>query len=662
VTHRTSTLAVLALGLALLISAAFVVIGLALPDDGAVAAWTGHWLSPTGSLLCATAALVWARRAGRFPWVAAGLACGAAAGYLYSALYRNDPSPPSPSLADPLYLAVYPLVIAGFVAQARRQAGRRRTPGQWLDGLIAALVVGAIWTLALLEPLGRASSAGGASPGDVVLTLAYPVADLGLVAALAAVCAMHEWRRDAARLLFGAGVLLYAIADSMWALWLARGANVDGGLVAAAYVAAFSLWALTVSRPDRLTRRGRGRAAALAPAVFGLVSVGMLVGGALWHGSSVSLVLAASAVLATLARFARTSLQNAALLAATRDEADTDPLTGLGNRRSLEVALDAAAGPHAVVLFDLDGFKLYNDTFGHPAGDLLLRRIADLLVAALGGDGGAYRVGGDEFCVVAPFPADGDPDALGARLAEAMTVTGDGFHVGASFGAMPLTPGTSSADALSAADRRLYQHKHRGRLSARRQSADVLLAVLAERIPEFRRRGGTIAESAVRVGERLGMGQGELDQLREAAALHDIGKLAVPDAILHKSGRLSHDEWALLRRHPLIGQRVLDAAPSLASVGAIVRATHERYDGQGYPDRVAGAAIPLAARIIFVCNAYEAMRLPRPHRPARDLPGALAELRRCAGTQFDPGVVAAFCATHEHEEGTTGLTRDETVV
>ena len=134
----------------------------------------------------------------------------------------------------------------------------------------------------------------------------------------------------------------------------------------------------------------------------------------------------------------------------------------------------------------------------------------------------------------------------------------------------------------------------------------------------------------------------ELTELRLAAELHDVGKMAIPEQILHKPGPLDDDEWAFVRRHPLIGERIVGAAPALAQAAKLVRSTHERFDGTGYPDRLAGEQIPLGARIIAACDAFVAMTSPRPHAEQRTIPKAVAELRRCAGTQFDPTVVDAL--------------------
>jgi HD-GYP domain-containing protein (c-di-GMP phosphodiesterase class II) len=148
-----------------------------------------------------------------------------------------------------------------------------------------------------------------------------------------------------------------------------------------------------------------------------------------------------------------------------------------------------------------------------------------------------------------------------------------------------------------------------------------------------------VAELAGAVGERLGIEGKELRELRQAAALHDIGKVAVPDAIINKPARLTGEEWAFMRRHTLIGERILSAAPALCDAARLIRSSHEAWDGSGYPDGLAEAEIPLGSRIIAVCDAFDAMISARPYAPSKTTQAALAELRRCSGTQFDPSIV-----------------------
>jgi diguanylate cyclase (GGDEF)-like protein len=326
----------------------------------------------------------------------------------------------------------------------------------------------------------------------------------------------------------------------------------------------------------------------------------------------------------------------------------TDPLTGVRNRRSLMSDLDEtlATGDDAVLaIFDLDGFKEYNDRFGHPAGDSLLIRLTSALEATVAGQARAYRLGGDEFCVLSGPLGGKDPDTLVERWRACFSEHGEGFSVSASSGAARLPEETADAsEALRLCDRRMYASKHSRRASPDRQARDVLLAALAERDDGLGEHLTGVATAAKRVGMRLGVARRDLQDLVYAAELHDVGKVAIPDSILSKPGPLDAGEWDFMRRHTVIGERILAAAPSMKAVASIVRATHERCDGGGYPDGVSREAIPMAARIIAVCDAYDAMVAARPYRPAISHVPALAELRRCAGPQFDPRVVEAFAA------------------
>jgi diguanylate cyclase (GGDEF)-like protein len=337
-------------------------------------------------------------------------------------------------------------------------------------------------------------------------------------------------------------------------------------------------------------------------------------------------------------------------LRASRRELETaaasDLLTGLPNRRQLMLDLEArtgrAADPAVLLLFDLDGFKNYNDSFGHLAGDALLARLGQALERSMRPHGRAYRLGGDEFCVLATASARAEVE----RLAPAALVErGDGFEVTSSYGAVVIPEeAAGSSEALLIADQRMYAHKNSGRATARRQSTDVLLRALAERHPSLEGHLGGVAHLAETVGRHLGLEGDALDHVRVAAELHDVGKVAIPDAILNKPGPLDDDEWAFMRRHTLIGERIVAAAPALGTVAKLVRASHERWDGDGYPDRTAGEDIPLGARIVAVCDAYDAIVADRAYRRGRSAAEAMDELERCAGAQFDPAVVAAFAA------------------
>jgi diguanylate cyclase (GGDEF)-like protein len=332
---------------------------------------------------------------------------------------------------------------------------------------------------------------------------------------------------------------------------------------------------------------------------------------------------------------------------AVRQQAVTDPLTGLGNRRKLSADLAAAlrdpctSRPSLLLLFDLDGFKDYNDTFGHLAGDALLSRLGRKLDHAVAGVGSAYRLGGDEFC--AHIQLDGlDSDAVILQAAAALSESGAELSVEASLGVVLLPHEADSADhALQVADERMYANK-RSRSAARSQAGEVLLRTMHAKQPALDEHSSNVAELATRVARRLGLGGEALDEIARAAELHDIGKVGIPDAILNKPSTLTDREWEFIYQHTILGERILHGAPALRPVARLVRASHERWDGTGYPDRLRGEEIPLGARIVAVCDAYEAMTADRTYRAAVSHELACQELRRWAGTQFDPEVVEAF--------------------
>ncbi|MDX6621525.1 MAG: hypothetical protein QOK36_3911, partial [Gaiellales bacterium] len=325
-------------------------------------------------------------------------------------------------------------------------------------------------------------------------------------------------------------------------------------------------------------------------------------------------------------------------------QATHDALTGLANRRKLysdaaHALSEPGARSFALALFDLDGFKAYNDAFGHPAGDALLARLGHQIDDAIGGHGIAYRMGGDEFCVLT-WAADPEQALEDARVA--LCCEGDGFSVRCSRGAA-LVPSqaTTLEQALQFADERLYADKRANQVRDTQHARDALVQLVAEQ-RQLSPNIINLADLAAATATRLGLSPDDITCTRIAAALHDIGKTALPDAILNKAGPLDSDERAFVQRHAVIGERILTATPTLARIAPIVRASHERPDGKGYPDGLTVDGIPIGARIIAVVDAFDAMISPRPYKAPMSVTEAVAELRRCAGTQFDATVVQAF--------------------
>ena len=371
---------------------------------------------------------------------------------------------------------------------------------------------------------------------------------------------------------------------------------------------------------------------------------------------------AAAALLLLLAAFAyfyvrsaaaaeavkRLAREKQALLTVSRVEARTDALTHLGNRRALASHLaNAFTAPREsrellFAMFDLDGFKQYNDTFGHSAGDALLQRLGGRLAdAAKAHAGAAYRMGGDEFCVLARVGAESAEKLLNDTVT-ALQDSGDGWHVGCSQGAVWIpSEAATESQALKLADERMYANKA-DRSSASQQVSDALLQVITEQSVTLDDHVERVSELAGATAEALGEPEQEVMRIRLAARLHDVGKTAIPASILDKPGPLNEHEWEFVHRHPLIGERIVLAAPALAATAALIRSSHERIDGEGYPDGLAGDDLPLGSRIIAVCDAFDAMTSDRPYQHAISTDAALEELTRHAGTQFDAKVVAAF--------------------
>ena len=349
----------------------------------------------------------------------------------------------------------------------------------------------------------------------------------------------------------------------------------------------------------------------------------------------------------------------------------TDPLTGLGNHRHFHERLQRGlldaqeqSTPLTLCLVDIDDFKQVNDTYGHPSGDRLLSQVASRL--RQGGE--AFRLGGDEFAVLLP-----GQDARGALVAASSIIERvrsltfeQGVTVTASAGVATFpSQGVGRDELIRLADSALYWAKEHGKDQVRVYRPDVVELSALKRIaagPDQAARyraaaslakavdardvytgchSERVSELAARVAARIGLPEEQVELTRLAASLHDLGKLAIPEEILRKPGPLTDAERLVLERHPQIGHRMLESL-GVDPVAEWVLHHHERWDGDGYPDGRFGEEIPIGARIIFVADAYDAMTSDRVYRLRLSEEEALAELERCAGTQFDPAIVAAF--------------------
>ena len=351
--------------------------------------------------------------------------------------------------------------------------------------------------------------------------------------------------------------------------------------------------------------------------------------------------------------------------------AQTDPLTGLGNHRhfqeQLQSKLESAEQtrlPLSVVLLDLDNFKQINDRYGHPAGDKVLAQVA----ARLRDAGQAFRLGGDEFALVLPGHGEEAARRVGDKLVRdlggAETEHGGAVSFSAGVATFPQH-GIERAELVRVADIALYWAKGEGKnrvrvyrpdmpamtqlqrlatdpdRTARLQAAAALAGAVDARDAYVGSHSHRVGEYAAAVAQRLKLPPDEIELIRLAGKLHDLGKLAIPEEILRKRGPLTPREREVLERHPQIGQNMLDPL-GIEPVASWVLHHHERWDGDGYPANLSGERIPMGARIIFAADSFDAMTSDRVYRSALSFDEATDELRRCAGTQFDPVVIAAL--------------------
>ncbi len=624
--------------------------------NAAAAVWIYHATLSMASLACFVRAIL--VRDQRPAWIAfgMGLLCWMAGDLYWTLAYSDAKSTPYPSLADAGYLAALPCFYVGIALLIKRRIGHF-TLASWLDGAIGGLAAAALGS-ALLAPALVGLTNGNAAA--VLTNVAYPLGDILLIGFILGALVVSGFRGAGAFLAIAAGLITWTLADGVY-LYQEATSTYRGGwldelwLVGALLIAAGA--ALTFTHRPRARRVYSSPL--VFPSLFGTIAIGVLAWDHFSPQHVVSVWLSVATLAVVIIRMGISFRENNALMAALDDDASTDSLTRLGNRRKLVDDLERALqlgrdarGSHVFALYDLDGFKLYNDTFGHPAGDSLLRRLGAKLAADVEPGGRAYRLGGDEFCILVPA-FGGAVDRIVESGRSALTEQGEGFRVSASAGAVLISAEAAIAsEVLRLADRRMYAEKAERSGRVDRQAHELLITILRDREPELTDHHEGVSRLAVAVGRELRFDAEEIDVLRRAAGFHDIGKIAIPEEILRKPAPLDEIEWELMRTHTLVGERIIGTFPSMRPVARLVRSSHERWDGQGYPDRLAGKEIPLGARVISVCDAFDAMCSDRPYSPRRDERSALAEIRGGAGSQFDPHVVEAFLRIVDRVERT----------
>lgn len=651
---------------------------------------------------------------------------------------------PFPGLYDVGFVGAYPFLLVGTLLLTRKNRAAVGRTRLILDSLS---VIGAALALSWFFLLGPTIAKFSGSIGADVLSVYFPAHDLFLVAVVTLLMfsplASREQQSMFVRLC--AGLLSLAITDTLLGFLSLSPAGFNTGtlqdmlwplsmqligLAAVEYSRSVAReqekHSRTVEPSSLLTSGHVSRELMLlqtiAPFVLSLTASTVLLTVITPHGGAIAVQSSLSAlalIVIVIIRQALTVVENTWLrmqiqgelivsqhaLAGKQLEAMTDAITGLPNHRAVMSRIDEELArctrtqvPCAILFLDLDHFKRVNDTWGHRAGDAVLREVASRLRHVLRLEDCVGRYGGEEFAIVLTDSDIEDARQTAERLrcaisAEPCIWQADdeaspiSIAITVSIGLATSTfHGMTREQLVERADHAMYRAKQSGRnrvciadlkegisssasvplpretiaATAEMAAVQVLTAVASVHdrgIYEHAQRMVVLAEATARV---LNQSEEAIRLVRLGALLHDIGKMGIPDAILHKPGSLTNEEWMVMRKHPIIGQYILfQAGGVLNALADIVVAHHERWDGTGYPMRLSGEAIPLGARILSVIDSYDAMISQRSYKQPISVADARAELERCAGSQYDPRVVVAFLKVLDEEHtAQVGMSED----
>ena len=323
-------------------------------------------------------------------------------------------------------------------------------------------------------------------------------------------------------------------------------------------------------------------------------------------------------------------------------------MTGLYNRHFFEAELKRLDTPRnlplSIVIADVNGLKLINDAFGHKAGDKLLKIAAEVMVSQCRADEIVTRIGGDEFIILLPRTGLNDTERIVKRIQDKARETFvDTTMLSISMGwACKDEPDIEFAEVFKQAEKYMYHRKLFESQSMRGTTVHSIIRTLYEKNKREEQHSRRVSALNVKIGEIMGLKEESIEELKNIGMLHDIGKIAISDDILDKPESLTSEELNEMRRHPAIGYHILSSVIGMAEIAGYVLAHHERWDGKGYPKGLCRNEIPLQARITAVANVYDSMVNERPYRKTRSKEEALEELKRNAGTQFDPEIVKIF--------------------
>ena len=609
--------------------------------------------------------------------------------------FAHRPAPVSRLTVDIISLATYPFLLLGIWRLPRRPLSLSSHLRISLDGL---MVMTAALTFSWYFIMGPAVLVGHQNLEGKIVSIAYPLADLLLIACLLLLGDGLRGLRPVVSL-FSAGLLCVVTSDCIFGYRLLHGLWHNGTLLdigwslgfmpigAAAAAAQRVPAAAAGDEPERASALWRSLLPyALLPCVAVLIFYtqqvpgrALLRHGVLWGG----LILVAL----VLARQVLAILENRELNGRLQLLATTDPLTGLVNhrvfhKRLTEEAERARLEGHsvAVVMMDLDNFKFFNDAYGHAVGDDVLRRVTGALVECARSYDTVARFGGDEFALVMPQGKAG-----GRQTAEELHARITGHLADLSYlppgseTPIPLTvtvgvalfPGDADThfEVLEIADARL----RRSKTGATDRPVDALCRDLSHTVSGFsmlnalvtavdakdrytRRHSEDVLTHSLLIADQMGLDAATRHTLQVAALLHDVGKIGVPDAVLRKPGKLTEEEYQAIQQHPLMGAVIVGAVPGFEYTLDVVRHHHERWDGKGYPFGLQGEETPFLARLVAVADAFSAITMDRPYRKGMDREKALSVLEAGAGTQWDPECVQALLHCR-HQTGGTHISR-----